>query len=115
MQPVREAYWLSEAWRKAHLRYYPYYGRGYVQLTWEYNYKLFSKLVGVDLIANPDLAMVPSTAAQIIVYGMEHGSFTGRGFTTTPTNFIGERAIINGMDHAQAIAAMAENALLALE
>jgi hypothetical protein len=39
MQPVREAFWLSEAWRRTHLRYYPYYGRGYVQLTWEDNYK----------------------------------------------------------------------------
>ena len=35
MQPVREAYWLSEAWRKPNLRYYPHYGRGYVQLTWK--------------------------------------------------------------------------------
>lgn len=115
MQPVREAYWLSEAWRKSHLRYYPYYGRGYVQLTWEYNYKLFSHLIGKDLVSVPDLALNPGAAAQIIVYGMEHGSFTGRGFSTTLTNFIGERAIINGMDHAQAIAAIAENALLALE
>ena len=28
MQPVREAFWLSEDWRRANLRYYPYYGRG---------------------------------------------------------------------------------------
>lgn len=38
-KPVREAFWLSEAWRKKNLRYYPFYGRGYVQLTWEKNYK----------------------------------------------------------------------------
>ena len=25
MQPVREAYWLPEAWRKKNLRYYPHY------------------------------------------------------------------------------------------
>ena len=42
MQPVREAYFLkgnAEAWRKAHLRYYPWYGRGFVQLTWQRNYQ----------------------------------------------------------------------------
>ena len=27
MLPVREAYWLSEDWRKQHLRYWPWYGR----------------------------------------------------------------------------------------
>jgi hypothetical protein len=25
-EPVREAYWLSEEWRKRNLRYYPFYG-----------------------------------------------------------------------------------------
>src|SRR5690606_34382592 len=35
MQPVREAYWLDEDWRRRNLRYYPFYGRGDVQLTWE--------------------------------------------------------------------------------
>src|SRR5262245_39782274 len=39
MQPVREAFWLSEDWRKANLRYHPFYGRGYVQLTWKANYE----------------------------------------------------------------------------
>ncbi len=39
MQPVREAFWLSENWRRTHLRYYPFYGRGYVQLTWKANYE----------------------------------------------------------------------------
>ena len=25
-EPVEEAYWLSESWRKANLRYYPWHG-----------------------------------------------------------------------------------------
>ena len=25
-KPIKEAYWLSENWRKRNLRYYPYYG-----------------------------------------------------------------------------------------
>ena len=35
MEPVREAFWMSEEWRRANLRYFPWYGRGFVQLTWE--------------------------------------------------------------------------------
>ena len=38
-KPVKEAFWLSESWRKNHLHYYPYYGRGFVQLTWKNNYE----------------------------------------------------------------------------
>ena len=38
MKPVREAFWLSEGWRRDNLRYYPWYGRGYAQLTWRRNY-----------------------------------------------------------------------------
>jgi putative chitinase len=55
-----------------------YYGRGYVQITWDKNYAKFSKLVGVDLVRNPDAALVPSIAARIIVIGMMQGMFTGR-------------------------------------
>ena len=43
-KPIKEAYWLSEGWRKRNLRYYPYYGRGYVQITWRENYEKFSNI-----------------------------------------------------------------------
>ena len=56
-ESVREAYYLQEkynwteeqftAWRKKNLRYYPWDGKGYVQLTWERNYELFEKLMGI--------------------------------------------------------------------
>src|SRR5262245_13473604 len=59
MQPVREAYWLSEDWRRANLRYWPYYGRGYVELTWKDNYKREGDRLGLDLVADPDRAMDP--------------------------------------------------------
>ena len=45
-QPVREAFWHDEAWRQANFSYYPYYGRGYVQLTWDRNYKAYSDILG---------------------------------------------------------------------
>lgn len=79
MQPVREAFHLSEGWRKRNLRYWPWYGRGYVQLTWEANYhKADAKLaLGGALIRNPDKAMEPAIAAAILRRGMDEGWFAG--------------------------------------
>lgn len=62
-KPVREAFWLSEEWRQQNLWYYPYYGRGYIQTTHEYNYRDLSWRVGVDLVADPDRALEPWIAA----------------------------------------------------
>ncbi|GJN07250.1 hypothetical protein PR202_ga25068 [Eleusine coracana subsp. coracana] len=33
----------------------PYYGRGPLQLEWDFNYKAAGKALGVDLVSNPDL------------------------------------------------------------
>jgi hypothetical protein len=61
--PVQEAFWLDDAWRYANLRYAPYWGRGYVQLTWDYNYKTYGEALGVDLLNQADRAMEPDVAA----------------------------------------------------
>ncbi len=108
MQPVREAYWMSEEWRRENLRYYPFYGRGLVQLTWESNYKAMSGVVGLDLVGDPDLALAPKPAATILFYGMEHGVFGGQGlgywFNDTKDDPVGARHLVNGVDHAEEIA-----------
>ncbi|MCK5934508.1 MAG: hypothetical protein KAG89_20335 [Fulvimarina manganoxydans] len=80
MQPVREAFHLgsrADAYRKR-LRYYPWYGRGDIQLTWEGNYRKAGDAIGVDLIANPDAALDPENAVKIAFEGMEQGWFTGK-------------------------------------
>lgn len=111
MKPVREAYWLSEDWRKKNLRYYPWYGRGFVQLTWQANYKKAGDEIGVDLIANADAALDPVNAAKIAVTGMVEGWFTGKKLsdyiTLQRSDFLGARHIINGVDKAQEIADIA--------
>lgn len=113
MKPVAEAYWVknAETWRKKNLRYYPWYGRGYVQLTWEANYKKASEKLGVDLVKNKDLAMDPVIAAKIAIQGMIEGWFTGKKLsdyiTLQKSDFIGARKIINGTDKDNEIADIA--------
>lgn len=125
MQPVREAYWLSEAWRKTNLRYYPWYGRGLVQLTWKgddraspYGYTRADEELDLNgkLLADPDLALDPSIAAQVLVRGMEEGWFCTKGLKDfLPLSglgghsaFVGARKIINGSDRADDIAKYAD-------
>jgi len=111
-QPVREAFWKNEAWRKAHLRYFPYYGRGYVQLTWKANYQVYGKKLNIDLVGNPDLAMLPENARFILIDGFKTGAFTGKKLADyineDGTNFIAARKCINGLDKCHEIAALAE-------
>jgi predicted chitinase len=117
-KPVREAFWKSEEWRQNNLRYYPYYGRGYVQLTWKGNYQRFSSILGLDLSGNPDMAMNPNIALFVLVYGFKTGTFTGRKMsdyiTIHSTDFNNARRIINGMDRFSEIAALAERYLARL-
>ena len=113
MQPVREAYWLSEAWRKKNLRYWPWYGRGYVQLTWQANYERADEELnlGGTLITNLDRAMERDIAAKIMRRGMQEGWFAGNAAgrhtlarhlpETSKANeaqFKAARRIINGTD-----------------
>lgn len=117
MLPVEEAYYLgarAEAYRQR-LRYYPWHGRGFVQLTWERNYIRAGQELGVDLISDPDRAMVPEIAAKVLVIGSREGWFTGRRLShyivTGAVDFVGARRIINGTDQAAAIAAIADEYL----
>jgi len=109
-QPVREAYYLGEPKAENHrqtLRYYPFYGRGYVQLTWDYNYREYSNLLGLDLVNQPDLVMRSDISLMILIDGMKRGAFTGVGLddyiTGSSVDFYNARRIINGTDAAPLI------------
>ncbi len=97
--------------------YYPYYGRGYVQLTWEDNYKKYEDILGIDLVDQPDLALDPKTALFILVHGFKTGAFTGKKITDfineeEEPDFYNARKCINGLDHAQDIADIASEKYL---
>jgi hypothetical protein len=120
MQPVREAFNLSEDWRRKNLRYYPWYGRGYVQTTWERNYaRLDAEAAAAglakpgEILANPDLAMRPDIAAFALRRGMEEGWYDAQGKTmaqrlpmrgtATRAQYINARYLVNIQDKADDI------------
>ncbi len=120
---------ITEYGTQAYLKskpYYPYIGRGYVQLTWESNYKKFGKHLGIDLVKNPELANDPEIAWKILEIGMtdnfgiQDPNFTKytleNFFNDKKSDYYGARAIINPKDHKsyQPIQEIAKKMLLCL-
>lgn len=122
MQPIKEKGSLKYLKGK---KYWPYIGRGYVQLTWDYNYKKASQKFGVDFVANPDKVMEKRYALPILFTGMSEGWFTGKGFSDyldgideddkeDLREYSNARRVINGTDKQVEIGLIAlkfENAL----
>ena len=90
-----------------------YYGRGYVQLTWEANYEKMSQNLnlGDQLLYHPEQALDPPTAYDIMSFGMRNGSFTGVGLgdfiNDSGCDYVDARMIVNGLDNAGTIAGYA--------
>jgi len=90
-----------------------YFGRGFVQITWLKNYQAFSKILNIDLVNNPDLALDPAVATEIMFYGMINGTFTTKKLSDYFTadgksDWKNARRIINGLDCADEIAGYAQ-------
>jgi predicted chitinase len=105
-QPIRE-YGGDSAW------YAPWYGRGFSQLTHESNYRKYEQIIGVPLTQNADLALRPDVALFVLVHGFKFGTFTGYAMSDFidlgRENFYQARKIINGLDRADHIAAIAQD------
>lgn len=94
-----------------------YHGRGYVQLTGRANYARAERELARPLLSQPDLALDPDVAAQVLRRGMGEGWFTGRrlaNFLPSTGGFVQARRIINGLDRADDIAAYARSFQAAL-
>src|SRR5215204_3987276 len=83
-------------------------GHGYVQCTGRGNFITFGRILGIDLVNNPELALEHDNAYKIASIGMRRGKFTGRAFrhyiNDTGCDFYKARKIINGFDQATLIA-----------
>jgi putative chitinase len=109
MQPIKEM------GGQRYLRskpYYPWYGRGLVQITWEANYRKYG-------ITDPDKALEWPTALHVMFDGSIKGLYTGKKLSdyisARSQDYIGARRIINGTDRARMIAGYAVAFLSALK
>jgi len=92
--------------------YYPYIGRGFVQLTWEDNYRSASAALGLiderDMVEHPEVALDSLIAARVLFRGCAEGWFTGRKlgqyFNDETDDPVNARQIINGNDQDDLIA-----------
>ena len=103
--------------------YWPYVGRGFVQLTWEDNYRNASTALGLiddrDLVEHPEMALDSLIATRVMFRGMAEGWFTGRKlgqyFDDEKDDPINARQIINGNDDDELIAGYHRTFLEAIE
>lgn len=96
-------------------------GRGYVQITGRTNYTKFGRLLGVDLADDPDLALKPEVAWDILSLGMHQGLFTGKNLSDyiplddrLPADYYNARRIINPGElrvRPEVVRQMAQNAV----
>lgn len=81
---------------------YRFRGRGYVQITGRKNYTKFG------VADNPDAALEPATAYDILLSGSASGTFTGKKLgdyiNANKTDYRNARRVINGLDKADLIA-----------
>jgi len=94
-----------------------FYGRGFVQLTWYENYFKAGKLLCLNLLKNPKLALDLKNATKILFDGMIHGWFTGKklsDYIGVKNDFVGARRIVNLNDCASLIASHAISFLTCL-
>lgn len=126
-EPCAEGYYLGDAdepgyfqgntdrvrrfWK--HLRYFPFFGRGHVQNTWEANYKkltayikkyfpeIAARFPDFDLVKTPDLLFDPDVSMAATTLGMHLGLYRpgqtlDRYINPTRVDYFTAREIVNG-------------------
>lgn len=108
MQPIREMG--GEAYLRSK-KYYPWVGEGLVQVTWEVNHRKYGATAPGQLMTWP-------IALKALFDGMIRGDFTNKKlsdyFGSGVSDWVNARRIINGIDRAQEIAAIARKFYSAL-
>ncbi len=109
---VKTPYWRKDAQGRSYL------GRGLPQLTHRVNYDKVGRVIGVDLVSNPDAALRTDIAVKIMIAGMSLGIFTGKKMADfldgvdeadaeDYREYRNARVVVNGTDKADVIAAEA--------
>lgn len=91
-----------------------YRGRGDVMLTGRSNYARVGRLIGVDLVGNPDRALELEISKRILIEGTIKGWFTGKKLSDYIDDkdeddaedlreFMESRRVVNGTDRAREI------------
>lgn len=93
-------------------KYMPWTGKGYIQLTHLANFKKMSRVIGVDLVSNPRLALNPKISYEIMAKGLRRGEFTGKKLSDYINNekkdYRNARRVVNILDKADKIAYYAQ-------
>jgi putative chitinase len=85
-----------------------YRGWGLVQITGKDNYAKVGRLVGVDLVSDPDASLQIGLAARALIYGIRDGIYTGKKASDyLPGDYVNARRVINGTFEAQKYAGYA--------
>jgi putative chitinase len=92
-----------------------YYGRGFTALKLKEKYSEFGTKLKLALVSNPDLALDPTNAAKILVYGMKNGTFSGEKLSTyvfeDMMNFVSARKVVQDTRDADGVAKIADQIL----
>ena len=73
-------------------------GRGYVQLTGRANYTRYAAELSLDLVAHPDLACEPATAARLLAHFVAARQAAIR-HALAENNLVAARRLVNGGSH----------------
>lgn len=107
-KPVREIDGPQQAARLGYSGGSDYYGRGYIQLTHDYNYRDIGNKIGVDLVNNPDMALDPKIAAKVLAVFFKEKGIAAKA---EAGDFVGARRGVNPDARGQEIAGIAKNYL----
>jgi len=77
-----------------------YKGRGYIQLTGRSNYENYGLKLGIDLVDNPDLALLPQNAAKILALYFKN---TGANIACDNNDWAKVRRLVNGGSNGLAL------------
>lgn len=81
-----------------------YFGRGYIQLTHDYNYAEWSNILGIDILSNPDLVTQDhSIMRRVLIEFMLTRGLTDY-INENQVDFVHARQTVNAMDKAHLLA-----------